>query len=82
MGDVYHQQKRYNFALVHYFNTMDIENTAEKKDRLADVLVAIADTYLRLERYPRAQKYLSKAISFAENSQEKKHYGQSEFTSR
>lgn len=72
LGDAYYLQGRYNFALVHYFNAMDIENTFDKTPASsANVLVSIANTYFRMEQIHRAEKYLEKAISLAKNHDDK-----------
>ncbi len=70
MGEVYYLQTRYNFALVHYFNAMDIENTLEKSQGASNVLVSIANTYFQMEQIHRAEKYLVKAIDVATKNNE------------
>lgn len=65
IGDVYFLQERYNFALVHYFNAMDIENLLPQNHQVSSVLVSIAKTYFKMDQTLRAEKYLSKAIDVA-----------------
>ncbi len=72
LGDSYYLQGRYNFALVHYFNAMDIENTLNKTTASsANVLVSIARTYFQMDQIHRAEKYLEKAISLAKSHDDK-----------
>ncbi len=66
LGDSYYLQERYNFALVHYFNAMDLENALDKTaGGSANVLVSIARTYFKMDQIHRAEKYLEKATSLA-----------------
>lgn len=61
MGDVYYQQGKYNLALVHYFNTIDHENSEINITSVIEVRLNLAATYLQLYNYPLAEQYLSYA---------------------
>ncbi|RXJ72521.1 GGDEF domain-containing protein [Veronia nyctiphanis] len=65
LASIYEGQRRYNFALVHYFNALDIERDLGRLSQQAAIKVAIASTYLELLHYPLAEQYVSDAIAAA-----------------
>ncbi|MFD2179276.1 GGDEF domain-containing protein [Veronia pacifica] len=65
LANIYELQRRYNFALVHYFNALDIERDLGRLSQQAEIKVAIANTYLELLHYPLAEQYVSDAIAAA-----------------
>ncbi|OEE62423.1 hypothetical protein A1OK_07675 [Enterovibrio norvegicus FF-454] len=68
LAAIYSQQGRYNFALVHYFNALELETMLSRTVNIADINVAIANTYLKLQSYPQAEEYVNNAIEIAEHS--------------
>ncbi|OEE78953.1 tetratricopeptide repeat protein [Vibrio genomosp. F6] len=66
MGDIYFQQGKYNLALVHFFNVLDHESTAQNIEQVIEVRISLAATYLNLYNYPLAEQYLNRAIELLE----------------
>ncbi len=61
MGDVYFHQGKYNLALVHYFNVLDHESTSKSINRMIQIRLSLAATYLQLFNYALAEQYLDSA---------------------
>lgn len=61
MGDIYFLQGKYNLALVHYFNVIDHPSTDKNIEKVIDIRISLASTYLQLYNYPLAEQYLSRA---------------------
>ncbi|WBA09210.1 tetratricopeptide repeat protein [Salinivibrio kushneri] len=62
LATIYEQQARYNFALVHYFNALEIEQALGRLQPLAQVHLAIARTYYQLEHFPLSDRYIQDAL--------------------
>lgn len=63
MGDIYFLQGKYNLALVHYFNVIDHQATDKNIEKVIDIRISLASTYLQLYNYPLAEQYLTRAES-------------------
>ncbi|WP_234495293.1 tetratricopeptide repeat protein [Vibrio maritimus] len=61
MGDIYFLQGKYNLALVHYFNVIDHKSTGKNIQKVIDIRLSLASTYLQLYNYPLAEQYLVRA---------------------
>ena len=61
MGDIYYQQGKYNLALVHYFNVIDHENSRNDMEKIIEVRISLAATYLNLYNFTLTEQYLSRA---------------------
>lgn len=66
MGDIYFHQKKYNLALVHYFNAMDHERIQNNIESVIDIRISLAATYLQLFNFPLAEQYLDRAQKLLE----------------
>lgn len=66
LGNIYGIQGRYNFALVHYFNALEIINTYSSAIEKAKINNAIAKIYLKMKRYKMAEKYSNTTIEITE----------------
>lgn len=66
MGDIYYHQGKYNLALVHYFNAMDHERIQNNIERVIDIRISLAATYLHLVNFPLAEQYLDRAQKLLE----------------
>ncbi|MGR5362308.1 tetratricopeptide repeat protein [Vibrio mediterranei] len=69
MGDIYFLQGKYNLALVHYFNVIDHQATDKNIEKVIDIRISLASTYLQLYNYPLAEQYLTRAenlLSYAD----------------
>lgn len=66
MGDVYYQQGKYNLALVHYFNVIDHETSRNDLEKVIEVRISLAATYLSLYNYPLTDQYLTRAEDLLE----------------
>ncbi|MGV2987471.1 tetratricopeptide repeat protein [Vibrio sp. E150_011] len=69
MGDIYFLQGKYNLALVHYFNVVDHRSFDKNIEKVIDIRISLASTYLQLYNYPLAEQYLSRAqtlLSFSD----------------
>ncbi|OOF27667.1 MULTISPECIES: tetratricopeptide repeat protein [Salinivibrio] len=65
LAAIYEQQARYNFALVHYFNALEIEQNLSRPKPLAEVHFAIARTYFELSHYPLSDRYIQDTLRLA-----------------
>ena len=63
MGDIYFLQGKYNLALVHYFNVVDHRSFDRNIEKVIDIRISLASTYLQLYNYPLAEQYLTRAQS-------------------
>ncbi|MCL9773271.1 tetratricopeptide repeat protein [Vibrio sp. S4B1] len=63
MGDIYFLQGKYNLALVHYFNVVDHGSFDRNIEKVIDIRISLASTYLQLYNYPLAEQYLTRAQS-------------------
>ncbi len=61
MGDIYFLQSKFNLALVHYFNVIDHPSTDKDIEKVIDIRLSLASTYLQLFNYPLAEQYLARA---------------------
>lgn len=68
LGKIYHQQGKYNIALVHYFNALDIENTQSNSAKKVHLIAKIARTYLQMKRYVLAEEYVNKTINMVKQT--------------
>lgn len=68
LGKIYHQQGKYNVALVNFFNALDIEEKLSQPVNRNEIITGIAQTYLKMERFTLAEKYLNKAIAIAKKT--------------
>lgn len=62
LATLYEQQSRYNFALVHYFNALEVEQSLGRTQPLADIHLAIARTYFELKHFPLSDRYIQDAL--------------------
>ncbi|WP_231892564.1 MULTISPECIES: tetratricopeptide repeat protein [unclassified Vibrio] len=61
LADVYFIQGRYNLALVHYFNVLDLELAEKDLNKIIELRLKLTETYLNLYNFTLAQRYLSRA---------------------
>jgi tetratricopeptide (TPR) repeat protein len=66
MGDVYFYQGKFNLALVHYFNVLDHESTSKNINRMINIRLSLAATYLQLFNYALAEQYLDSSTELLE----------------
>ncbi|MGP8306469.1 tetratricopeptide repeat protein [Vibrio sp. YIC-376] len=66
MGDVYFYQGKFNLALVHYFNVLDHESTSKSINRMIQIRLSLAATYLQLFNYALAEQYLDSSTELLE----------------
>ncbi|WED21196.1 tetratricopeptide repeat protein [Vibrio sp. JC009] len=63
MANIYYQQGRYNLALVYYFNVLDGESMQSSLEKVIELRLNLANTYLQLYNYPLAEQYVNNAES-------------------
>lgn len=61
MADIYFEQGKYNLALVHYFNVLDVETVNKNIKDVIEIRLDLAKTYLQLYNYPLAEQYIKRA---------------------
>ena len=61
MGDIYFYQGKFNLALVNYFNVQDHESTSKNINRIINIHLSLAATYLQLYNYALAEQYLERS---------------------
>lgn len=66
MGDIYFYQGKFNLALVHYFNVLDHESTSKSINRMINIRLSLAATYLQLYNYALAGQYLDSSTELLE----------------
>ncbi len=66
LGDIYFLQNKYNLALVHYFSVLDHPSTEKQIDKVIDIRLDLAATYLQLYNYVIGENYLNHAIELLE----------------
>jgi GGDEF domain-containing protein len=68
MGDIYYQQGRYNFALVHYLNVIDHQINESDLKPYISIRINLAATYLKLNNYPLSAQYIALASALLEHT--------------
>ncbi|WP_153446402.1 tetratricopeptide repeat protein [Vibrio algicola] len=68
MADTYFQQGKYNLALVNYLNVLDNETALKKPEKIIDLKINIANTYLKLFDFSHAEIYLTQTIAMVKSS--------------
>ncbi|GAD78360.1 tetratricopeptide repeat protein [Vibrio ezurae] len=66
LADVYFIQGRYNLALVHYFNVLDLELAEKDISKIIDLRLKLTETYLNLYNFTLAKRYLTRASDLLE----------------
>lgn len=69
LGELYYAQGKPNLALVHYFNVIDHPETVNDVEKVIDIRLSLAATYLRLYNYTLAEQYVERAqtlLAFAD----------------
>ncbi|MPW35150.1 lipopolysaccharide assembly protein LapB [Vibrio sp. B1Z05] len=66
LADVYFIQGRYNLALVHYFNVLDLELAEKDISKIIDLRLKLTETYLNLYNFTLAKRYLNRATDLLE----------------
>ncbi|WP_261815785.1 tetratricopeptide repeat protein [Vibrio gallicus] len=68
LADVYFIQGRYNLALVHYFNVLDLELAEKDLEEIIDLRLSLSETYLNLVNYTLSERYLNRATELLDYS--------------
>nr|WP_086939091.1 GGDEF domain-containing protein [Thaumasiovibrio occultus] len=65
IASIYEQQKRYNLALVHYFNAIDLEKLISRHSHSAQLRINIARVYMQLYNFVQSEQHLEDAYNIA-----------------